>query len=200
MRYLDSRYVLDRVLAGISLILLSPLLGCVAVAVLTSSGRPILFRQTRVGRDGVEFEIIKFRTMVKDAETLGGGYMPEGMNLVTPVGSFLRRTSLDELPQLLNIVRGEMAFIGPRPALPDQYRRYTPLQRRRVAALPGITGLAQVTYRNNAPWSKRIELDLEYLAKVGLVMDLNIAWRTFVRTFGGDDILEGQAASDVDDL
>jgi undecaprenyl phosphate N,N'-diacetylbacillosamine 1-phosphate transferase len=198
--YLETRYVLDRAVALVLLIVLSPLLLALACAVMLTSGRPITFRQERVGRHGNAFELIKFRTMVRDAERRGGGYMPTSMNLITPLGRILRKTSLDELPQLLNIVRGEMSLVGPRPALRDQYERYTSRQRGRVDVLPGVTGLAQVTFRNDAPWSKRIELDLEYIDRVSPLLDLQILVRTIAKVFSGSGVLEGQRAEDVDDL
>jgi lipopolysaccharide/colanic/teichoic acid biosynthesis glycosyltransferase len=198
--YLTARYEVDRAVALVLLVLLAPVLIGTAVVVALTSGRPVTFRQERVGRDGRVFELIKFRTMVRDAEQRGGGYMPASMNLVTPVGRILRKTSLDELPQLINIVRGDMSLIGPRPALRDQYERYTPVQRRRVEVLPGVTGLAQVTYRNDAPWSKRIELDLEYIDRVNPLLDARILIQTVVRVISGSGVLEGQTADEVDDL
>jgi lipopolysaccharide/colanic/teichoic acid biosynthesis glycosyltransferase len=198
--YLRTRSIVDRMVAAILLLATSPILAAAGIAVVMTSGRPITFRQRRVGRGGVDFEILKFRTMIHDAERLGGGYMPENLNLITPVGRVLRKTSLDELPQLLNIARGEMALIGPRPALREQFERYTPQQRRRVDVLPGVTGLAQVTYRNDAPWSKRIELDLEYIDNANVWLDAKILGRTVTKVLGRGGVLEGQAASDVDDL
>ncbi|MGZ5409834.1 MAG: sugar transferase, partial [Aeromicrobium sp.] len=109
-------------------------------------------------------------------------------------------TSLDELPQLINIIRGEMALIGPRPSLVDQYQRYTPFQRRRVEVLPGVTGLAQVTYRHDAPWSKRIVLDVEYIDRASPMLDITILIRTLRRVFSGAGLLEDQTADEVDDL
>jgi lipopolysaccharide/colanic/teichoic acid biosynthesis glycosyltransferase len=132
------------VFATVLLVVISPLLVVIGLVVLATSGRPVLFRQNRVGRHGKVFSILKFRTMVADAERIGGGYTPEGANLITPVGRLLRASSLNELPQFVNIVRGEMALIGPRPSLVDQYRRYTTFQLRRTEVLPQITGLAQV--------------------------------------------------------
>jgi len=196
--YLRTRYVADRVLAAVLLIASSPVMGVISLAVLLSSGRPVLYRQRRVGRHGEIFSVLKFRTMVEDAERIGGGYAPEGMDLITPIGKLLRASSLDELPQLVNILRGEMALIGPRPAMPDQYARYTAFQRRRVEVLPGITGLAQVTYRDDAPWSKRIELDVEYIDRASPRLDVAIIFGTLRRVFSG--ARSDQTPGEVDDL
>jgi undecaprenyl phosphate N,N'-diacetylbacillosamine 1-phosphate transferase len=198
MTYLDARYFLDRLVAAVLLTVLSPAMAAIALAVLLSSGRPVLYRQQRVGRHGRTFSVIKFRTMVEDAERIGGGYTPEGTNLITPVGKLLRASSLDELPQLVNVLRGEMALIGPRPTMADQYERYTTFQRRRAEVLPGITGLAQVTYRDEAPWSKRIELDVEYIERAGPSLDVTIVFRTLRRVFSG--ARSDQTPGEVDDL
>ncbi len=196
--YLDARYVLDRLVAGVLLVVLSPVMAVIALAVLSSSGRPVMFRQHRVGRHGETFSVFKFRTMVEGAERIGGGYTPEGTNLITPIGKLLRASSLDELPQLVNVLRGEMALIGPRPTMADQYERYTAFQRRRVEVLPGITGLAQVKYRDDAPWSKRIELDVEYIERAGPRLDVVIVLGTLRRMFSG--ARSDQTPGDVDDL
>jgi lipopolysaccharide/colanic/teichoic acid biosynthesis glycosyltransferase len=193
-RYLDARYVLDRVVAVMMLIVTTPVLVVISLLVLGLSGRPILFRQQRAGRHGKTFSILKFRTMVVDAEVNGGD--PPDEKLITPIGRLLRASSLDELPQLINIIRGEMAFIGPRPSLVDQYLRYTAFQRRRLEVLPGITGLAQVTYRNDAPWSKRIELDVEYVGRAGPLLDVVILARTLGRVATGSGVADHQ----IDDL
>ena len=200
-RYLSLRYPLDRLLAALLLVAVSPLLVAVAVAVRVTSGRPVLFMQERVGRDGKVFTIVKFRTMVQDAETIGGGYFAkEHGSLLTPLGRSLRATSLDELPQLFNIVRGEMAIVGPRPSLVEQYERYTRFQRRRLEVLPGVTGLAQVTYRNDAPWSKRIVLDVEYVDRANPVLDIVILVRTLRNVVIRAGVREDQTRGQVDDL
>jgi lipopolysaccharide/colanic/teichoic acid biosynthesis glycosyltransferase len=182
------------------LILASPILLFVAAIVLLKMGRPIFFRQTRVGHLGVPFQILKFRTMVSNAESLGGGYMPPELNLVPPLGAFLRKSSLDELPQLLNIARGEMSFVGPRPALVEQYERYTTEQARRTTVPQGVTGLAQVRFRNNAPWSVRILSDLEYVETVSPIVDIQIMLATVKRVIRSDGVIQDQVRSDVDDL
>ncbi len=155
--YLVKRALLDRALAGLLLVALSPLFAVISVLIAVRMGKPIFFRQKRVGQDGKVFTIIKFRTLINNAEEIGGGNIPAELNLVPPLGDKLRSYSLDELPQLVNIFRGEMSFVGPRPALPEQYARYSPEQSQRVLVPQGLTGLAQVTYRAEAPWSLRIQ-------------------------------------------
>lgn len=198
--YLAARYVVDRVLAAVLLILTAPLMGVLAIVLVRSQGRPVLFRQQRVGRHGEIFTILKFRTMIEGAEEIGDGYLVDDQQLVTPMGEWLRKTSLDELPQLINILRGDMAIIGPRPSVIDQYERYSAFQRRRLEVLPGVTGLAQVTYRVDAPWSKRIELDVEYIERVSPVLDATIAIRTVARILSGADARWDQPRDEVDDL
>lgn len=198
--YLSFRGIWDRVLAGVALIVLSPVLAIVALAVRIRMGSPILFHQDRIGHRGRVFRIHKFRTMINDAERLGGGYMPDSLNLIPPLGAFLRRTSLDELPQLWNIIKGDIAIVGPRPALIAHFSRYTDRQRRRVEVPQGLTGLAQVRYRNDAPWSVRIESDLEYIDRLGPLLDLELILRTVLNVFSGSGVLTNQTAADVDDL
>jgi lipopolysaccharide/colanic/teichoic acid biosynthesis glycosyltransferase len=198
--YLSTRYVVDRVLALVMLIVISPVMVAIAMAMAWSQGPPILFRQQRVGRHGRLFTILKFRTMVEDAEQIGGGYLLEDENLITPMGTWLRRTNLDELPQLINIVRGDMAFVGPRPGLVEHFRRYTSFQRRRLEILPGVTGLAQVTYGVDAPWSKRIVLDVEYIDSANPILDASILIRTGIRVITDRNTRWYQPRNDVDDL
>ena len=198
--YIALRSLTDRVFAVVALLAFSPIMLVIATVVRVHMGPPVLFRQVRIGTNGRPFEILKFRTMVVDAERLGGGYMTPEMQLVPPVGRFLRRTSLDELPQLANILKGDLALIGPRPAIPSQYERYTARQARRVSVPQGITGLAQVLYRNEAPWSVRIEADLEYIDRMGPLLDLQILLKTVGRVSGGSGIRLDQSAAEVDDL
>lgn len=198
--YLRIRRVTDRVVAGTLLVVASPVLVGVALSVRLTMGKPVLFTQERVGELGRIFRIVKFRTMVQNAEKLGGGYMPPEMDLIPPLGKFLRSTSLDELPQLLNVLAGDMAFIGPRPALPSQFARYTERQRRRVEVPQGVTGLAQIRYRNAAPWSQRIEADLEYVARLGLWQDASIVFETFRSVVSRRGVEQHQTAIEVDDL
>lgn len=198
--YLAMRNVADRALAALLLLICLPILGIIAIAIRLNMGSPVLFRQQRVGFAGRPFWITKFRTMVPDAESKGGGYIPPDLDLIPRLGGFLRTSSLDELPQLFNILTGDMAFVGPRPALPDQYVRYTARQRQRVDVPQGLTGLAQVRYRNNAPWSVRIEADLEYIANIGPVVDLRILAMTLWRVIHGVGVRTDQTATEVDDL
>ena len=151
----------DVLLASLGLALTSPLIGAAALAVKLEDGGPVLYRQRRVGKDGGEFELLKIRTMVVDAEKLGSGYaVDRGDPRITRSGRILRRLSIDELPQLWNVLRGEMSIIGPRPTLAYQVEQYTPHQRRRLEVKPGLTGWAQVHGRARLPWAERIELDI----------------------------------------
>lgn len=180
------------------LIISSPLQGICALAIRLTSGRPVLFHQQRVGMHGRLFRIHKFRTMQNGTEELSGNY--PGQESVTPVGRFLRRTSLDELPQLLNVLAGEMSFVGPRPALPSQAERYSDSQRERLSVRPGITGLAQIQHRNSAPWSVRIEADRAYANNITLLKDVELILLTIPASIRGDGQMIGQTAADVDDL
>jgi len=164
----------------------SPLLALSALAVKLEDGAPILYRQTRVGMDGVDFELLKLRTMIVGAERVGAGYaVNAGDPRITRVGRVLRKLSLDELPQLWNVVRGDMSVIGPRPTLRYQVERYDERQRRRLAVKPGITGWAQIHGRASLPWADRIELDVWYVDHRSPKTDLLILLRTPVALFGG---------------
>jgi len=198
--YLVKRALLDRALAGLLLVALSPLFAVISVLIAVRMGKPIFFRQKRVGQDGKVFTIIKFRTLINNAEEIGGGNIPAELNLVPPLGDKLRSYSLDELPQLVNIFRGEMSFVGPRPALPEQYARYSPEQSQRVLVPQGLTGLAQVTYRAEAPWSLRIKKDLEYIAKFGPLMDLKILIATVFKVLRAEGVVEGLTPAEIDDF
>jgi lipopolysaccharide/colanic/teichoic acid biosynthesis glycosyltransferase len=188
------RRALDILVSASVLLLSSPLLVLAMLAVrLESAGHPI-YRQRRVGRDGRPFDVIKLRTMVDGAEHLGAGLaVNENDARITRVGALLRRTSLDELPNLLNVLRGEMSLIGPRPTLPVQVEQYTPRQRGRLAVKPGITGWAQVNGRTALPWSERIELDLFYIEHRSLALDLRILRRTVAMVLGGSGLYKGHA-------
>jgi len=147
---------------------------------------PVLYRQTRVGKDGEDFELLKLRTMIVGAEMQGAGYaVNEGDPRITRVGRLLRRTSVDELPQLWNVVRGEMSLIGPRPTLRYQVDRYDERQRKRLDVLPGITGWAQIHGRASLPWAERIELDVWYVEHRSPLVDLKILLRTPLALFSG---------------
>ncbi len=176
-RYLHSRRkrVLDVALAGLAMVPAAPLMALAAVAIrLESPGHPI-YRQRRVGLRGHQFDVVKLRTMVTGAEQIGAGLaVDEGDTRITRVGAVLRRTSLDELPNLLNILRGEMSIVGPRPTLKVQVDQYTDRQRLRLEARPGLTGWAQVNGRASLPWPERIELDIWYLEHASLRLDLRI--------------------------
>jgi lipopolysaccharide/colanic/teichoic acid biosynthesis glycosyltransferase len=187
------RRAIDIVGGSLALILAAPVMGAAMLAIrLESHGRPI-YRQRRVGRDGRPFDLLKLRTMVDGAEHIGAGLaINENDPRVTRVGALLRRTSLDELPNLLNVVRGDMSFIGPRPTIPVQVAQYTERQRGRLAVKPGITGWAQVNGRTALPWSERIELDLHYIEHRSLVLDLRIVWRTVAIVFGGSGLYKGE--------
>ena len=176
----------DVALAGIGLVLAGPILAAAALAVKLEDGGPILFRQTRVGKDGEDFELLKLRTMVVGAERQGAGFaVDRGDSRITRAGRILRRTSVDELPQLWNVVRGDMSVIGPRPTLRYQVERYTERQRRRLAVGPGLTGWAQIHGRATLPWDERIELDVWYVEHRSPRVDLTILLRTPLALFGG---------------
>ena len=177
---------LDVVVAAAGLVVASPLLAAAAVAIKLEDGGPVLFRQTRVGRDGTDFELLKLRTMVVGAERKGAGYAVDaGDSRITRVGRILRKTSVDELPQLWNVVRGDMSLIGPRPTLRYQVERYTERQRKRLDVRPGLTGWAQIHGRATLPWDERIELDVWYVENRSPRVDLKILLRTPLALFGG---------------
>ena len=181
-----GRRLRDVVGAAAALALASPVLAAAAVAIKLEDRGPVLYRQRRVGQDGREFELLKLRTMVVGAETQGAGWaVNRGDPRITRVGRLLRRLSLDELPQLWNVVRGEMSLIGPRPTLAYQVERYTPRQRRRLEVKPGITGWAQVHGRAALPWDERIELDVWYVEHRSAWVDLKILARTPAALFSG---------------
>jgi lipopolysaccharide/colanic/teichoic acid biosynthesis glycosyltransferase len=176
----------DVALAGAALVVASPVLGLAALAVKLEDRGPVLYRQTRVGRDSADFELLKLRTMVVGAETMGAGYaVNEGDSRITQAGRILRRLSLDELPQLWNVVRGDMSIVGPRPTLRYQVERYDAHQRRRLEVKPGITGWAQVHGRAALPWPERIELDVWYVENRSPLLDLKILLKTPLALLGG---------------
>jgi lipopolysaccharide/colanic/teichoic acid biosynthesis glycosyltransferase len=177
---------LDVVIAGTGLLVTSPLVGLAALAIKLEDGGPVLYRQDRVGENGAEFELLKLRTMVVGAEKLGAGFaVDKGDPRITRMGRMLRRTSVDELPQLWNVVRGEMSVIGPRPTLRYQVERYNERQRRRLSILPGLTGWAQIHGRATLSWDERIELDVWYVEHRSPMVDLKILLRTPFALFGG---------------
>jgi lipopolysaccharide/colanic/teichoic acid biosynthesis glycosyltransferase len=176
----------DLAIAGGALVVASPVLALAALAIKLEDKGPVLYRQTRVGRDGVDFELLKLRTMVVGAETMGAGLsVDRGDSRITRTGRLLRKLSLDELPQLWNVVRGEMSVIGPRPTLRYQVEQYDDRQRHRLDVKPGITGWAQVNGRASLPWADRIELDIWYVERRSPALDLKILARTPFALFRG---------------
>ena len=185
---------LDLLGAGAVAIATLPLMAACALAIKLDSRGPVLYRQLRVGRDGREFEILKLRTMVVGAERMGAGMaVDEGDPRITRVGTFLRRWSIDELPNLWNVINGEMSLVGPRPTLPEQVDGYDERQRGRLAVRPGVTGWAQVSGRASLPWSERIELDLWYIGNASLLLDLKIILATVRMVFTGSGIYRGDS-------
>jgi lipopolysaccharide/colanic/teichoic acid biosynthesis glycosyltransferase len=184
----------DVVVSSLALLLSAPVLALAALAIRRESPGAVIYRQRRIGLDGRPFDVLKLRTMVHGAEHIGPGLaINENDSRITRVGAFLRRTSLDELPNLVNVLRGEMSLIGPRPTLPAQVEQYTERQRGRLALRPGITGWAQVNGRASLPWSERIELDLFYIEHRSLALDLKILWRTAALVLGGSGLYKGES-------
>jgi lipopolysaccharide/colanic/teichoic acid biosynthesis glycosyltransferase len=188
-----AKRALDLAIAFPAVILTAPVIALLAAAIrLESPGHPI-YTQTRVGRGGRLFQIYKLRTMVRGAEFTGAGLaIQEGDDRITRMGRFLRRYSLDELPNLWNVLRGEMSIVGPRPTIPVQVQQYTERQRGRLAVKPGITGWAQINGRASLPWSERIELDLWYVEHRSLALDLKILARTVGLVVSGRGLYKGE--------
>jgi lipopolysaccharide/colanic/teichoic acid biosynthesis glycosyltransferase len=187
-----ARRLFDIVVAGTALALLSPLLALAALAIRLETPGRVIYRQRRVGKDGHEFDVLKLRTMVDGAEHIGAGLaVNTGDARITRVGRLLRRTSLDELPNLVNVLRGEMAIVGPRPTLPSQVAQYTERELGRLAVRPGITGWAQVNGRTSLPWTQRIELDLWYIEHRSWRLDLKILWRSARQVALGEGLYKG---------
>jgi lipopolysaccharide/colanic/teichoic acid biosynthesis glycosyltransferase len=193
------RRAFDVVVSATVLLLTSPIVALAIVAIrLESKGHPI-YRQHRVGKDGAPFDVLKLRTMVSGAEKMGAGLaVDDGDSRITRVGALLRRTSIDELPNLVNVLRGEMSIIGPRPTVPVQVAQYTERQRGRLAMKPGITGWAQVNGRASLPWPERIELDLWYVEHATLLLDLKILWLTARMLVTGHGLYKGETGGWVD--
>ena len=176
---------MDIVLAVAALLALAPLLLGAALAIALETGLPVLFRQTRVGLNGREFGMYKFRSMVKNAAQVGPYFTTDNDPRITRVGRFVRRTSIDELPQLINVLKGEMSLVGPRPDVPAQRSLYTPVDwAQRCSVRPGITGLAQALYRSDSTEVQRLDADLRYTREASLWLDLKICWWT-LRRLGG---------------
>ena len=190
---------LDVAGAGVVLLVTSPVLGLAALAVKLEDGGPVFYRQVRVGKDGRDFELLKLRTMIVGAETQGAGYaVAEGDSRITRAGRFLRRLSIDELPQLWNVLRGEMSLVGPRPTLRYQVDRYDERQRHRLDVKPGLTGWAQVNGRAALLWEERIELDLWYVEHASLRLDLRILGLTARMLVTGHGLYKGETGGWVD--
>jgi undecaprenyl phosphate N,N'-diacetylbacillosamine 1-phosphate transferase len=190
--YRIVKRILDFILAIVLLVVLSPLLLIIAIAIKLESKGPIIFKQDRLGLDGKVFKMYKFRTMVDGAINMGTGLRTgEGDPRITGVGKFLRKTSLDELPQLLNVLCGEMSFVGPRPPVPyhpHRYEEYSEEQKRRFTVRPGITGYAQVMVRNSVPWDERISLDAMYVENMAITLDVRIIFQTLVSVIKKENI------------
>ena len=181
-----AKRALDVAGASVGLVVSAPFLAAAAAAIKLDDGGPILYRQGRVGKHARDFELLKLRTMVVGAERQGAGWaVDQGDPRITRVGGLLRRLSVDELPQLWNVLRGEMSLVGPRPTLAYQVKSYTERQRRRLDVKPGITGWAQVQGRARLPWTERIELDVWYVENWSLLLDLRILARTPLALFSG---------------
>jgi lipopolysaccharide/colanic/teichoic acid biosynthesis glycosyltransferase len=188
-----ARRAFDVVVAATALALASPFLLVAVIAIRLESKGSVIYRQRRVGKDGREFDVLKLRTMVTGAEHMGAGLaVSEGDTRITRVGRLLRRASLDEVPNLINVLKGDMAIVGPRPTVPVQVDRYTERQRGRLAVKPGITGWAQVNGRTELPWDERIELDLWYIEHRSWRLDLEILKRTIRMVFGGEGLYRGE--------
>ena len=183
--------MVDLLGAGVGLTLASPVIGLAALAIKLDDGGPVFYRQRRVGRHGEDFDLVKLRTMIPGAETEGAGWAVDYADpRITRVGRVLRRLSVDELPQLWNVLQGEMSLVGPRPTLAYQVEQYTPRQRKRLDVKPGLTGWAQINGRAKLLWTDRIELDLWYVEHRSAWLDLKIIARTprvlFSGTYRGD--------------
>lgn len=190
--------IFDFTISLITLIMLLPVLSGIALLIKMESAGPVFFRQERVGRDGRLFKVFKFRSMVDGAVNKGAGILIEKEDSrITKVGAFLRRTSLDEIPQLINVLKGEMSLIGPRPTLQYQVEKYTDYQRKRLKMKPGITGWAQVNGRNSLTWPQRIELDVWYVENWSLLLDLSIFLKTFRVLFKSEGIYDGGKGDDI---
>ena len=188
------RRVVDIVVSALMLALSAPALALALLAIRLESPGPVIYRQRRAGLRGRQFDVLKLRTMVEGAEHLGAGLaVNENDARITRVGAFLRRSSLDELPNLVNVLRGDMSLIGPRPTLAVQVAQYTERQRGRLEIKPGITGWAQVNGRASLPWAQRIELDLYYIEHRSLALDLRILRRTLAMVLGGSGLYKGHA-------
>ncbi|HEY2973289.1 MAG TPA: sugar transferase [Pyrinomonadaceae bacterium] len=201
MWHTAAKRAIDIVVSSIFLGLFSPLMALVAIAIYLDSSGSVLFRQERLARGAVAFTLYKFRTMIVDAPDIrnadGSTFNSPADARVTRVGRFLRRTSLDELPQLINVLTGQMSLVGPRPDQVDQARFYSDAEWGRSVVKPGITGLAQINGRNAIPWAERTQIDLEYVGQQSLLLDLRILWQTIPYVLASQDIYINQGSEDV---
>jgi undecaprenyl phosphate N,N'-diacetylbacillosamine 1-phosphate transferase len=193
--------IIDIIGSLLGIIIISPVLIVVAILIKLTSNGPVFFRQERLGKNGKIFKIIKYRTMVVNAEKIGDGLKVKSENdsRITKVGRFLRATSLDELPQLFNVLVGDMSMVGPRPPVPYhpyKYEDYNDFQKRRFEMRPGMTGLTQVNVRNSVPWEERILIDVEYVERFNILLDINILFKTLQKIFKRESIYikEGKEA------
>jgi sugar transferase EpsL len=186
--YFIAKRILDIAVAFIGVVLLIPIMALVALAIRIALHEPAIFRQLRVGRGERTFLLLKFRTMLTTKDT-HGHMLPDAARL-TPLGRFLRKNSVDELPQLWNVLRGDMSLVGPRPLLPHYLPRYNAHQRRRHEVKPGITGWAQVNGRNSLTWKERFDQDVWYVDHCGIWLDLKILYITFLRVFRREGIIQ----------
>jgi len=190
-----GKRAVDGLVAAVALVTLAPLGALLALVIRIALGSPVFFRQRRPGLHGVPFDIVKFRTMT-DRRDAAGRPLPDAERL-TPLGRFLRSTSLDELPELWNVLKGEMSLVGPRPLLTAYLERYTPAQARRHLVRPGITGLAQVSGRNAVSWERKFALDLEYVERCSLILDAKILFLTIWQVVTRQDVNQpGQATAE----
>lgn len=191
---LITKNIIDLIGSFIGIVILSPLFIVVALLIKSESDGPVFFKQKRLGYRGQTFEIVKFRTMVENAENLGDGLSIKSENdsRITKVGKFLRKTSLDELPQLFNIFMGDMSLVGPRPPVTyhpyEGYEGYSEKYKKRFNMKPGVTGLAQVEVRNAVSWDQRIEYDIKYIEDYSIILDTKIIIKTIFKIFQSDDI------------
>ncbi len=185
---LTVKRAIDLVVAVAALLILSPLMVCIAAAIKLTSKGPVLFSQRRLGKHAKVFLLYKFRTMIDGAVNVGLGLSTaESDPRITPIGRLLRRSSLDELPQLVNVLKGDMSLVGPRPTIPEHLEYYTPEQRRRLDMRPGLTGLSMIRGRANNPWSVRIRYDVEYVETFSLLLDVRIMLSTVRVVLSGEN-------------
>ena len=198
---LKIKRLLDISVSIIGIVIFSPIFLIIMALIKLNSKGPVFFRQTRVGKHKNLFRIYKFRTMIKDAEKLGAGYgFEKNDRRITRVGRILRFLSFDELPELINVLKGEMSIIGPRPTLKYQVEKYNEFQKKRLLMKPGITGLAQIKGRNELTWSKRIEYDVTYVENFSFLLDLKIFLETFKVWLFREGIRIDQSLSEVEDF